>query len=279
MKKLSPSLSLIIISILTVTSVFLGLLNHFRIQELEQSERRFQEGLRSWLSDTRKADRVIIEKFPIYSDYVNPEIIKSFRTYLLPYHLEETVKSGMQRITDDGMIPDLAAKGLLVKLDQTAETPYFFYNVPEKYRYLTPKAAGALKAVTDRISQKLSEKEGAPGVKIAISSALRPGNYQQNLKGRNANAASESSHSFGISFDIFFDEYYTVFPVYRGETSEEGRKTADELRKRIGFLSGAALARQYQSVLSESLLELQEEGLVYVIIEHNQRVYHVSVRH
>jgi hypothetical protein len=261
-----------------ITSLTAGYFYKEKINKQNQS-------IQSYLDSTKKMERVVVERAPIYSDYINPEIIKSFRTYLLKYHLEETEKSGMPRITKDSEVESLIQSGKLVKLEQKSDTPYFFYNVPEKYRALTPQAKAALDSITQRISEKLgalksNSGSAAPGLKIAISSAVRPSAYQENLKGKNANAANESSHSYGISFDIFYDEYYTIFPELKTEDSSEATlKMQSDLRRRLGFLSGAALARQYQSLLSKALLELQEEEKIYVIIEHNQRVYHVSVRH
>ena len=118
----------------------------------------------------------------------------------------------------------------------------------------------------------------APVVKLAVSSTVRSVAYQQNLREKNANASFASSHSYGISYDIFYDDYFVALPQSGSRRSLTSKITGD-LRPRLGYLMGDALARQFRSVLLETLFQLQGEGKLYAILEKNQRCYHVTVRH
>jgi len=115
-----------------------------------------------------------------------------------------------------------------------------------------------------------------PPVKLAISSALRPISYQKGLTKKNINATIESTHTYGISFDIFFDDYYISFPEPT-TSNNVSRELQEKFRTRFGFLTGDALRRQFHSVLMETLIELQDEGMIYAILERKQHCYHVTI--
>ena len=131
-----------------------------------------------------------------------------------------------------------------------------------------PPAHG-LKRLTERLQQVLNRYGDYPPIKIALSSVIRPAAYQESLRRSNANASLVSSHSYGVSFDIFYDDFFVDLP---GDDP-----ALEPLRLRMGFLLGRSLRRQFHAVLAETLLELQSDGKVYVIWERNQRCYHVTV--
>ena len=51
----------------------------------------------------------------------------------------------------------------------------------------------------------------------------------------------------------------------------------DRMRTQSGYLLGSALSRHFRAALMEALIQLQDEGRIYAILERNQRCYHVSV--
>ncbi|MBI3396030.1 MAG: hypothetical protein HY042_09355, partial [Spirochaetia bacterium] len=164
-------------------------------------------------------------------------------------------------------------------VEQNLDTPYYFYNVPAPSRFLTPEARDCLLLVTARFQENLKRRvPDAPLVKLAVSSAVRSVSYQKGLRERNANASFASSHSFGISFDLFYDDFFVALPLPAAANATSQKILAD-LRPRVGYLMGDALASQFRSVLLETLYQLQTEGKLYAILEKNQRCYHVTVVH
>jgi hypothetical protein len=230
--------------------------------------------VRSYLDGVYRIERDFIESIPIYEDYATPRMEQALRRYLLHDHLRVADRCGVSPVMHESEIAALARAGALTKLSSGADQLYYFYNVREKYRYLTPRAARGLEKLVLRFQENLNRKRSLPPVKIAISSVLRPVSYQRDLRGRNINATIVSTHSRGTSFDIFYDDYYISLP---SRSSWISGAVLTELRRRFGFLLGDALRRQLRSVLMETLLQLQEEGSLYVTLERRQRCYHVTV--
>ncbi len=230
--------------------------------------------VRSYLDRVYRIERDFIENIPIYEDFANPRMEGELRRYLLHDHLRIADACGVSPVMHESEIDDLVREGKLTKLSSGANALYYFYNVREKYRYLTPLAARGLEKLVIRFQENLNKKRKLPPVKIAISSVLRPVSYQQNLRGRNINATIVSTHSRGISFDIFYDDYYISLPSHSSWLSGA---VLSELRRRFGFLLGDALRRQLRSVLMETLLQMQGEGSLYVTLERRQRCYHITV--
>ncbi|MCB1324699.1 MAG: hypothetical protein H7A21_18885 [Spirochaetales bacterium] len=208
-------------------------------------------------------------RLPIYDDFRTAAREAELRKHLLGDHLQIAQATGVEPPASDARIEELEASGELVNIDGP-EDLYYFYNVPTRYRYLTPGAARGLNRLTEKLQQVLNRYGDYPPIKIALSSVIRPAAYQENLRRSNANASLVSSHSYGVSFDIFYDDFFVDLP---GEDP-----ALEPLRLRLGFLLGRSLRRQFHAVLAETLLELQSEGAVYVIWERNQRCYHVTVR-
>lgn len=221
-------------------------------------------------------ERAVVAGTPIYTDFITPARVNELRTYLLPYHLKVSQESGMTPVTSADSIQTYLDAGSLAPVPQNRETLYYFYNVPKERRYLTPQSINGLNAIAARIQQKARQYGNLPPVKIAISSALRPVAYQNDLRGRNANASLVSSHSYGVSFDIFYDDFFVVLPEPETNNSA-ARQIQNEIRRRMGFMLGDSLRRQFKAILAMTLLDMQREGKIYVILEGRQRCFHVTV--
>ncbi len=230
----------------------------------------------SYLETIHSIERGYIENLPLYDDYATPQRELKLRTYLFPAHMDVAVKSGMKPIAIDDSVSELVKGGSLVKIKSGADKLYYFYNVREKYRVLTPVAACGLDAIVERFQQNITTRLKLPPVKIALSSMLRPASYQTDLRIKNANATQITTHSYGISFDIFYDDYFVSLPHHAASNAISGA-IMDMLRTRIGFLLGDALRGQFRSMLMETLVQLQDEGMLYAIWERNQRCYHVTI--
>ncbi len=229
----------------------------------------------AYLENSSRIERNFIEKLPIYEDFATPTRESTLRTYLLTEHLAAARRYGIQPIERDSELKALTDSGALTEVANTADSLYFFYNVPKKYRYLTPDAKAGLEKLAARVQANLRRRGDYPPVKIAISSMLRPASYQERLRDRNGNASQSSSHSYGVSFDIFYDEYYVALPAAPGDGALA--EIIADLRRRLGYLQGQALRRQFHAALMETLLQLQDEGALYAILEKSQRCYHVTI--
>lgn len=286
-------------------AAFLGLLllagGFVHFQRLESKEDELAEQLTNFRKQVYSTERFYIENLPIYEDWTNGQKEKELRRFLLQDHLAVVEKTGLEPVATAEEIQEAVRKGALINLEQDQSTPYYFYNVRKEHRYLHPASKRGLEIISARFQKVLHRNLDARDefrpvvVKFAISSALRPVEYQKDLRKRNANASFVSSHSYGLSFDLFYDSYYVNLrgpkdpenPNSSGDSGshdsaslESGsmQEALDEFRIRAGFLLGASLRRQFRAALAETLLQLQEEGILYAIFERNQRCYHVTIR-
>ncbi|MFW5808613.1 MAG: DUF5715 family protein [Spirochaetota bacterium] len=253
--------------------VFAGYHAGKRHQETVYTEREEAsiEEFASFSGLVYEIERTVTSSIPIYNDFRTAQTERTLRMFLYPYHKEVALRYGVP-VGDDDSIQLLLADGKLVEVPPTES--YYYYGVPGQYRFLTPEAKSALGLVAERFQMKLAAY-GITGVvvKFAVSSALRPNDYQEALMIKNRNAVGESTHSYGVSFDIFFDDFYVSIP---GDRWPLTAAYIGAIRPRIGFVLGDALRRQFRTVLAETVLELQSEGLLYVIHEYHQKVYHIT---
>jgi hypothetical protein len=232
--------------------------------------------VRKYLDTAHDMERGFIEHIPLYEDFSDPTLELKLRTFLNPAHIDAATRYGVGPLGTDADIDELVSGKRLVRIEAKPESLYYFYNVRNTYRALTPRARQGLTLLTERLQKNFQCRAKLPPVKIAISSMLRPASYQDGLRETNANATMTTTHSSGISFDIFYDDYYIVLP--QPEASNRIANTILGLfRTRLGFLMGDALRGQIRSVLMETLIQLQDEGVLYAILEKRQRCYHVTI--
>lgn len=240
--------------------------------------------IREYFKTAKEFNQSVIQNTPIYSDFANDKIEKELRTYLLMEHLSVAHNGKYSEIKNEDELKQAVKKEELVFVESGTDDPVFFYNVPAKYRYLrnfTKKGLwGLCEAFQEHLPQTLKGGNKGIQVKLAISSAVRPASYQKSLRNKNTNASFESTHSYGISFDIFYDDFYVSIDP-DGETKKPGKEDANPLvnaiRKQHGFSLGNSLRRQFQTVLAKTLLDLQHQHKLYAIQEKNQKCYHVTI--
>lgn len=207
-----------------------------------------------------------IKSLPIYDDFANPAMELILRKHLISNHIAASKRLNEKQIQNDSEIHDFIKSGLLVSLEPAGL--YFFHNVQKNYRYLHPAGKKGLELITRRFQENIRKRGDLPVVKIAVSSALRPISYNTSKMKKNLNVSPYSTHSYGTSFDIFYDEFFVDI--------SDDNLISDEGRRRMGFLMGGYLRRQFKAILMETLLQLQDEGFIYVILEINQRCYHIT---
>ena len=270
MKSKLAFLAFIIIGGLMSTGIYVS-----SIMGKSKERENWQLALDRQLDTIKKAETGILQNMPIYEDYVTPDRERDLRKHLLKDHLLAAEKAGVPAIQSDEDLSARVKAGLLISADSDGEKPYFYYNVPKKYRFFTKKTVEGLSVLSNRFQKVLRAKAPSlPLVKFAISSATRPAQYQQNLRNVNANASFISSHSYALSFDIFYDSFFVDLPL---EEVKDSSGALNELRRKSGFLLGEAMRRQLRAMLAETLLQLQNEGILYAIWEKNQRCYHVTI--
>lgn len=236
-----------------------------------QASKEFLGQTEKWIEQS-KADDAFISALPIYEDFAASHNENVLRKHLFKDHYAAVLKTGRKPVENSADVKRFVEAGLLVPVEATDDAMFFFYGVKKENRYLAPPALSALEKITAAFNKKLDE-QNLPTVKIALSSALRPVEYQQSLRKQNANATQISTHSYGMSFDIFYDDYY----VKLDSTAKPALGKADELmRRRLGFMLGDSLRRQLKTALFQTLEELQEQGEIFAIAEKNQRCYHVT---
>lgn len=268
----------LLVPALLTGSILVGLFTGYAYEKQNSvaSMERLEKAKNEFLERAKKIERKIVENHPIYSDFRTSQKESELRRYLLQDHLREAAKTGIPPIASEKEMQSLMENGDLVDI-QKEPSYYYFYNVRKQYRILTPESLDGLRLLGEVVQKKANLKEEKALAKFAISSVTRPDSYQKDLTVRNSNAALESSHSYGVSVDLFYDDFYLYMePDYHQESGE--RKILDDFRTRMGFLMGDALRRQLRSILAESLLDLQRAGALYAIWEKRQRVYHVTFR-
>jgi hypothetical protein len=220
-----------------------------------------------------KTERLFIENIPVYRDFAKPSMIAELQKFDLPKHAVEVVKHGTRPMKNIDDINKYVKDGKLVPLTSGSDSLYYFHNVQKENRYLTPETKDGLNIVAERFQQKLkAHNAGLPVVKLAVSSVIRTVDYQEKIFGRKF----VSLHSYGGCFDIFFEDYYVQLPepVKAGGVYD---RIKESLHGRTGYLMGDALREQFRSVLMETLLELQKEGVLYAFLEDDRRCYHITI--
>ncbi len=234
----------------------------------------------TYLSGVQSFEQGVVRNIPIYEDFITPEKQGRLRRYLFEEHMKAARRFGIETVKTEAEMQDLIRSNRLVSIDSAGEKMHYFYNVRKEHRYLTPGAREGLLLITERMNANmaryLTDSGGAPTIKIAVSSALRPLDYQQSLSKVNVNATFISTHSYGVSFDLFYDDFFVKLREPRA-SNRISREVFARYQKTFGFLLGDSLRRQFQTVLMETLLQLQDEGKIYAILETNQRCYHVTV--
>jgi len=243
---------------------------------VQNSHEKYLTTIDRYFETSAQFKQSVLQNVAIYEDYAESGVEKELRTYLLDEHLIVAHNGKYEQAKNDKELETWIKEKKITPVPNGADDPVYFYNVPQEYRYLRDFTIDGINLLTKEFQKNLPEQIPGVRVKLAISSAMRPVSYQNNLRGKNENASLESTHSYGISFDIFYDDYY-VSIVPQADKKYLDKKIFEKIRKRHGFSLGGDLRRQFQTVLSKTLIQLQREKKLYAIIETNQRCYHVTI--
>jgi hypothetical protein len=200
----------------------------------------------------------------------------ALRRYLSLRHVDQARTMGI-RVRDEEALDSLVDEGRLVRLDEGSDRWHVRDEVSR------PAVVPELRALLDTLGARFQRRLaaiGVPAYRIEVTSALRTTDDQARLRGTNSNAAAGvSSHEFGTTVDL---SYAAFSPPLEPVVPLPPRD--DPLGPVLDRLADLALesvsarkSRELGRIFTEVLLEAQEEGLVLVIYERQQTVWHVTV--
>lgn len=237
---------------------------------------------RETLQRTRTVAETLIQQTEAAFEQIPPLTAQEqsrLRSYLNPIHVETATQRGIANLQTREAIAKQIEERDLVRLE---DNPYFYlqemnYSVPA----VVPNMADLLYLIGRQFQDTL-RASGIPPYRYTITSATRSRKDQAALQQTNVNAASRSSHEFGTTVDVHYDEFdlaegRLTLPDSLASSSEIYpnvlRDRLTEAYERLARTHTDAL----KALLGRTLLSLQREGDVIVIYERRQPVYHITV--
>ena len=151
---------------------------------------------------------------------------------------------------------------------------------------VTPDAAASLDSLA-RAFRARTRAAGVPDARPTITSVFRSAEDQAGLRAVNANAAAgTSSHEYATTYDLAYRRFEAVAPP--APAAPWTRATPRWLRPPVEAALAerwrGAVARvaadypaRYDALLGRALVALEDRGVVVVVRERQQPVYHVTV--
>jgi hypothetical protein len=179
-----------------------------------------------------------------YRDYNSVHLIYAQRNGISPFKSTNDFREGIKRLVKEDK---------LVKI--SSNKYYVVKRLSHSHPYLTPEAAQLLEDIGKRFRKKLDEN-GLGNYAYHISSLLRTRESQKNLSRSNVNAASNTSHLYGTTFDI----------PYRSVA-----------KKPFPWIKVEVYDAQAIKLLSEAIGELRRERRCVVVTERIEKCFHITV--
>jgi hypothetical protein len=201
----------------------------------------------------------------------------ALRRFLNDVHVARARALGV-RAADSLAVDSLVSAGRLVQLEDS--TVHWIVRPRTSPAYVVPQVRALLEELGTRFQRRLAELE-LPPYRMEVTSALRTSERQSDLRDSNPNAASgASSHEFGTTVDISYAAFAPPAELPADLTAGAPESLTPHLR-RIGQLAlesaSARKSRELSKVLGDVLREAQSDGLVLVIYERQQTVFHLTV--
>jgi hypothetical protein len=200
----------------------------------------------------------------------------ALRSYLNDAHLGRARALGVRAGTSQA-VDSLVAAGRLVQLEDS--TAHWIVRPGTSPAHVVPHVRALLEELGTRFQRRLAELQ-LPPYRIEVTSALRTSERQADLRDSNANAAGVSAHEFGTTVDISYAAFAPPAELPADLTGGAPATLAPHLQ-RIGALAlesaSARKSRELSKIFGDVLREAQREGLVLVIYERQQTVFHLTV--
>jgi hypothetical protein len=166
------------------------------------------------------------------------------------------------RVSDSTEVQRRLASRRLVPLRDSTEF-WVLRRMEHSVPYMTPEALAMLERLGARFHERL-DSLGIPPYRMKVTSVLRTDETQAALRRINPNASrTVSAHEYGTTLDVS----HTKFAAPPGPEAEA------ELLEDLGEANWRIL----QAELGRALLELRRDGLLMVMMENGQPVYHMTV--
>jgi hypothetical protein len=210
----------------------------------------------------------------------------TLRRYLNDEHIARARSLGVAPVDDTAGIARLVDAGSLVRLPDSTRH-WVVRELDQSLPYVTPDKKTALEELGDRFHARLAEA-GLPPFRFEISSALRTGVLQEELRARNSNASrTESSHEFGTTVDIAYNEFAPpasdVWAPWRDAVTGAGDAEI-AFRARLDAIAavrldslGSTYSDHLKGELGAVLQEMQDEGRMWPLYERSQPVFHTTL--
>ena len=173
----------------------------------------------------------------------------------------------------------LVGAGRLVRVPDTTAL-YVIRDTDPENALLVPAALELLEEVARRFQAELEER-GLPAYRLEVSSILRSGADQAELRRTNPNAAAgTSTHEFGTTLDIVYESWAAPAELPAAYVARDPAWLAPHSERAARALlerAAARKSRELMAILGGVLREMQAEGLVYVTLERQQPVFHITV--
>lgn len=242
--------------------------------EVERAERALQETL-----DRSMAAAEAVEDALRPVPLLRPAEEQRLRAHLNAAHVARARALGV-RPADEAELQAAVAQGRLIPLPPSTE----YWVVRERAQrraYVTPDVPPLLVKIAERFQARLAELD-IPPYRLEITSVLRTASEQAQLRRGNPNAAAGvSSHEFGTTLDIAYEQFAPPLVLPDGMMAEDPPELMEADLERVAGLAletiGGRKSREMQAFLGHVLIDLQEAGDVLVILERLQPVYHITV--
>jgi len=207
-------------------------------------------------------------------------IRQDMRRHLNATHVEAARRNGIGPVRDSAHQAALVRRGALVQLPDSTRW-WVLRELDQSLPFVTPGTKAALEEVGRRFHARLDE-HGLPPFRLDITSVLRTSQQQSALRRRNPNAsATTSSHEFGTTLDIAYLSFAAPHSIDHGSLALEpdvqiSRPLRAELISALDSL-GTRYAPHLEGELGAVLQQLQRDGMVLILRERSQPVYHITV--
>lgn len=219
------------------------------------------------------ADSVIDALRPV--PLMTPAQEEALRRYGNAQHLTRARALGVRPASAAERDQHVAA-GRLIEPDSSTA----LYVIEDRDPLLVPKAVALLEEVGRRFQAELADR-GLPAYRVVVSSTLRSAEGQAALRRSNPNAAAgTSTHEFGTTMDVLYEAYAAPLELPDAYVPAEPAALRDALdiaARAMLEQAAARKSREMMAILGGVLREMQAEGVVYVTLERQQPVYHITV--
>ena len=219
------------------------------------------------------ADSVIDALRPV--PLMTPAQEEALRRYGNAQHLTRARALGVRPASESERDAFVAAGRLVEPADSS---PY--YVIEDRDALLVPGAIALLEEVGRRFQAELARR-GLPPYRVVVSSTLRSAEGQAALRRSNPNAAAgTSTHEFGTTMDILYEAYAAPLELpaeYVPDEPASLRPHLDVAARALLEQAAARKSREMMAILGGVLRAMQAEGAVYVTLERQQPVYHITL--